>query len=145
MGRARRELKAAARRERVHRTQLFGGRSTAEEVHAKMAFPAHAKCVCGRRPEVRAITLAPLDEARRHFPDVDRLAEYAPQELLMRTVAIRESPMVKAGKPYVRLGVAYACKSCAPTMERALAKLPSWVIVEINRGPGPERPVVGVV
>lgn len=42
---------------------------------------------------------------------------------------------------YIRASVCYACRACAPTMERALAKGPSWAVVEINRGPDPTNRV----
>lgn len=111
-----------------------------------MAFPKNAKCggCSGKRPIVRAITMAPFDEAKKKWPEIESLAVRAPQLLMQRMVMIKENPYDKAGKPYVRIGLQYSCSGCAPAMERALAKLPSWVIVEINRGPGPDNPIIGV-
>lgn len=147
MGRLRREVKAAELDNHARgRKQLFGGRTTAEEVHAKLAFPKNAKCGgCKRRPVIRAITMAPFDEARKRYPEIDLIAEMNPNELMHRIVRIRENLTDKEGKPYIRLGIAYSCKSCAPVMEKALARAPSWCIVEINRGPGAEKPIVGVI
>ena len=144
MGKFKREVKAAAKTYRknpsIHREKLFGGLKTAEEVHGEMAFPKGAKCqTCSRRPLVRAITLAPVQDAIKHWPEIEKLQ---PNQLLKRVVAIRETPDAKNGAPYVRIGVAYACKSCAPLMEKTLAQLPSWVLVEINRAK-PDRFVMG--
>lgn len=36
---------------------------------------------------------------------------------------------------FIRLNVIYACPSCLPDAEKAAAKLPSWVYVDIDRGP----------
>jgi len=108
-----------------------------QKVHSDLAFPPGAKCNgCGRRPLIRAITMAPLDEARRRMPELEALMVAQPNAVLSRLVQINEHPGGIANpKPYLRLGIAYACQSCAPAMEKQLAKAPSWMIVEINRGP----------
>jgi len=113
-----------------------------QKVHSDLAFPPMAKCAaCGRRPLVRAITMAPLDECRKRMPALEALMVSDPQGMMKQLVSIRENVTDAFAKPYLRIGVAYACKSCAPTMEKTLAKSPSWMIVEINRGPK-ERAVI---
>lgn len=128
----------------LHRKKFMGGRMSAEEVHAKLAFPPGCRCNgCGKPPQIRAITMAPLDEVKKRDPDFDQLSALAlinaeaAERFYKMCVQIKGSD----GKPqtYIRLSTAYACKSCGPAMERALAKGPSWVIVEINRGPGPDK------
>jgi hypothetical protein len=128
----------------IHRRKFMQGRMTAEEVHARLAFPIHAKCAgCGRRPTIRAIVLCPLAEMRARDPDFDTVADLAlvnpeaAEKFHGMCVQIKGSD----GKPetYVRISTAYCCKTCGPTMERTLAKGPSWCIVEINRGPGTDR------
>jgi hypothetical protein len=122
----------------LHRKKLFGGKFTAEEFHAKYAFRPGIKCSgCGGRPMVRAITMMELKEARRVNPAIDELMTIAPEGLLEQIVQIKGSD----GRPipYLRLGVAHACKACSPSMEKQLAKAPSHVIVEINRGPGTDK------
>lgn len=108
---------------------------TAQEIHQAWAFPTNAKCGgCWRRPLLRAITLAPLADARSKWPEIEQLSV---QELVERTVTLKGA----SGQPvlFVRIGVAYSCASCAKEMEQTLAKLPSWVLVEINRGPAAPR------
>lgn len=127
----------------IHRQKLFNGRATAEEVHSQLAFPAHAKCTgCNARPDVRAIVMLELKELRTRQPDIDQIMLVDPVAFMSQIVQIRGSD----GRPvpYFRASVTYACKACAPTMERQLAKhMPSWAIVEINRC-RPSRFVSGV-
>ena len=77
--------------------------------------------------------MVPYDEAVR-FHLVPPGHE-ASQEVLDRTVMLRGSD--GQAEPYVRLSVTYACSLCQRDFEKALAKAPSWAVVEINRGPDP--------
>lgn len=125
-----------------HTRKLFGGRMTAEEVHQKYAFPPGAKCnACGRRPLTRVITMMEMAEARKN-PMVEAMMAMGPEAFMSQVVAIKGSD----GKPqpYLRTGVAYACKGCTPALEKIAAKAPSHCIVEINRGPGEDKPLIGV-
>ena len=98
---------------------------------------------------MRAVVMLPLDEVRKRDPDFDTLAELA----LVHPGAAEKFHgmlvMLRGGDgqpaPHVRMTTAYACRACTPAMERVLARGPSWAVVEINRGPGPDRPVVGVL
>ncbi len=119
-----------------HIKKFAGGRFTAQEVHAHLAFPPDAKCACGQRPAMRALTMCELAEATK-TEEVAQLLERMPQALVERTVMLRGSD----GKPipYLRMGIAYACKGCTPLLEKALAKAPSHWVVEINRGPTADR------
>lgn len=124
------------------RRKLFGGQMTSEEVHQKYAFPPHAKCNnCGRRPLTRVITMMELAEAKK-ISAVAAMMELGPEAFLQHVVAIKDSAGLPV--PYFRTGVAYACKSCTPLLERVAAKAPSHCIVEINRGPGSDNPIVGL-
>lgn len=119
-----------------HKRHFDGGRSSPQEYHAKHAFPANARCQgCTARPTARAITMAPFDECLRRMPELEPLLARDPQAILARTVPIRESGLAEHPKPYLRLGIAYSCPRCLPALERTLARAPSWMIVEINRGP----------
>ena len=62
-----------------------------------------------------------------------------PSKLAAILVPIQESTISR--KLYVRISITYACRRCQREFERALAKGPSWCIVEINRGPGPDKVV----
>lgn len=120
----------------LHRQKLFGGRETAEEVHAKHAFPAHARCICGARPMIRCIIMMELSEARKQ-PAIDMMMLVNPQVALESIVQIKGSD----GKaiPYWRCSVTYACKQHKKLLHQSAAKAPSHCIVEFNEGPGPDK------
>lgn len=125
----------------IHRKKFDGGRRTAQQFHEEHAFPPGAACAnCGKRPSVRAIVMAPFDEVQKRG--------MLPQGALINPSIMQAIVPIKDAQglptPYVRLSIAYACRTCQPAFERALAKAPSWCIVEINRGPNPtERVQVG--
>ena len=122
----------------IHRQKLFGGRMTAEEVHAKFGFPHDAKCICGRRPMIRCIIMMELAEARKNEA-IDQLMLYQPEVTLESIVQIKGSD----GKPtpYYRVSVTYACKEHRKLLHQQAAKAPSHCIVEFNEGPGPEKTI----
>lgn len=123
-----------------HVKKLMGGQMTAEQVHAKYAFPPDAKCNgCGTRsPTVRAIVLMPVKEAMKR-EEIAMVAEANPQALMDIMVQIVH-PDTKTREAFIRVSKAYSCEACRTTLERELAKnLPSYAICEINRGPGPDK------
>lgn len=122
----------------IHRKKLFGGKATAEEIHSKYAFPPDAQCTgCKTRGVItRIITLCPLDELKKKDPLLGDLMLVDPvefQKVLVQTVH----------GPYVRIATVYACSRCTPAAEKVAAKAPSWMIIDINRGPGADRAVSG--
>jgi len=122
------------------RKQLFGGRETAEEVHSKHAFPPGSKCAGCQRSRgliMRIIILAPVDEISKRDPFFARMVEECPQQFMEIIVRTKYGVML-------RLSTTYACHACQRDAERAAAKAPSWCIVDINRGPGKDKIVVGV-
>lgn len=129
------------RRENIHRQKLFKGRTTAEEVHAKHGFPAKARCngCQAKYPTTRAITMAPFKDALKQWPE---LGELPPEAVMTLMVELKGSDGTP--DPYIRLGVAYSCKSCRAEIAKSLAKMPSWVLVEFNHGPGADNPLVAV-
>lgn len=132
------------RAEVIHRRKLFGGKMTAEEAHAKYAFPLNARCTgCGTRKglQTRFITLAPLDEMRRRDPAVELLMQNDPAAFIKVLVPIKGAS--GQPEPYLRIATIYACGPCTPAAELAAAHGPSWAIVEINRGPGKDKVVSG--
>lgn len=123
----------------IHRTKLFGGRQTAQEVHAQHGFPLWAKCAgcsCSKGLQTRVVILVPLDKMRNFDPLFDELMAVNPQQFMEILVKTKYGNMV-------RLSTTYACPSCTPALERTVAKLPDWAIVDINRGPGADKIVSG--
>ncbi len=123
-----------------HRSTFYGRfKKSPQEMHAELAFPKGAQCAgCGQKPTVRAIVMAPLDEARKrgYVPKDATLAQ-----LHSVLVPLRQGSNVEH---FVRTSMAYSCPSCRPAFEKVLARdVPSWCCVEINEGPK-DRIVVGV-
>lgn len=117
--------------------KFAGGRMTPEEMHQKYAFPIGSKCLCGRRPRFRAIVMMPFDEARKRMPGLDEIMQADPVAFMQQLVKIRENKTDADHelKTYLRVSVTYSCHACRRDMDKALAKAPSWAIVEINEGP----------
>lgn len=133
-----------------------GGRRTPQEYHAEFGFPIDAHCsACGNRPSVRAITMAPYDDLRKEgaVPDLSlqemkaRIVMGDPRAELYQKIISTLIPINDNGTPkmYMRCGIAYSCRSCRKNFERALAKAPSYYIVEINEGPDPTNRIVAQV
>jgi hypothetical protein len=83
---------------------------------------------------MRAIVMAPFDEAQKRG--------MVPQGTLVSPAIMQAIVPIKNSEgqpdPYVRLSVTHSCTQCSKDFQRALAKAPSWCIVEINEGPKAE-------
>ena len=105
------------------------------DVHREYAFSPHSKCVgCGGRPHMRAIVMAPFDEVQKR--GMLPAGAIASPGLMQSIVPIKNSE--GNPDPYVRISVTHSCTMCSRAFQTALAKLPSWCIVEINEGPKAE-------
>jgi hypothetical protein len=117
------------------------GNSTPQEYHRRHAFPPGATCACcPNSPSVRAVVMAECKEAIRRgmVPQFTGNADVEAQ--LVATMINLKGP--SGDVPHFRLSVTYACPRCRPTMEKALAKAPSFVVVDIQRGPDENNRVV---
>lgn len=119
----------------LHRSKLFNGQS-AEDVH-RSHFPGNARCKCGSRQVVV--------QARSFIPVADLIRDNPQLAMQLAAQNMGQLPVVdfRHGK-HVRIGSVFACRDCKTDLERALARAPSYVVVEIDRGPGPDAPVVQV-
>lgn len=131
-----REAKAKA--EIRHRRKLFNGLATAEEVHRSAIGE---NCPCGLPAAIVIRVFAPVDEVLKRQP------------LFLHNLAAQNGGMVPVvelrgaeNRPikHIRVGMAYACEICQSTAEKEAAKAPSWVVVDINRGPGKDKAIVQV-
>jgi len=120
-----------------HLTKFMQGRMTPDEAHR--AYGIRKKCnSCGRPAAIRIKVLVALDELTKRQPEfVAHIAATNPDGPYVPTVPTKYGPMVKISD----IG---ACDNCKRDAERAAAKGPSWVIVEIDRGPGDVKPSVQV-
>lgn len=146
------ESKAKAQRkaETIHRKQLFGGRYTAEELNT--AIGVRKRCVgCGQPGSIRIRVYVPLQDLYSRAP------EFAAQIMVTnpKGAEIPSVPMCLSSDrsivtKMVLLSDVGVCSLCRGMAEREAAKGPGpdWRgvqhIVEISRGPGPEKPVVQV-
>lgn len=120
---------------RKHNRKFMNGEMTPEECHQKYAFAKGTKCAgCGRPPLSTIRVLYPLDEL------VKRDGNFVGTMLMKDPEAFKKMCVETTEGILVRVSTVYACKSCTPAAERAAAKgSPSWCVVEINRGPGPDK------
>lgn len=110
---------------------------TAAEVHAKLAW--RGRCLkCGGPPVIQV----------KMFMHHDEFVSRAP--MLAASIAATNSngPYVPAVDttfgPMVMYAKVLACKAHQKELEQTAAKAPSYVLVEIDRGPGADKPVVSV-
>jgi hypothetical protein len=115
---------------KVIHVRKFGASSgglTPQEMHAKYAWPGKKCLGCGGPPAIRIRVLSPV-------------REMAHDVLMLIAASNPASPgtlpviPTKFG-PFLKTSDTFACAACAPAAERSAAHLPSWVIVEIERGP----------
>lgn len=130
---------ARAKRQVIHSTKLFGGLATAQEVHAKWGF--RSPCTvprCGNMPVIQV----------RMFMLHDEFVEKSP--MLARSIAMSnpDGPYIPCAPttfgPMVRFSTACACRAHQRDLEVVAARAPSYVLVEIDRGPGADKPQVQV-
>lgn len=121
----------------IRRKRFMDGRISAEEFHSKYAFPPDAHChCCSARPVMRLMVFIPVDELEKRDPAFKLLMTLQPE------VAMKMIVQFKHG-PHVRTITMYACASHQTAAEQAIRGTPSWAVVEINRGPGTDKLVVG--
>ena len=122
----------------IHSKRLFDGKETAEEVHAQGLVAAGAACdVCGRPPVATFRAQALLADLQQYSPQwVAAIASTNPEGPYVPTFASIYGPMVT-------ISTAHSCRMCLPAASKLAAKHPSWIHVEIDYGPGPDRPMVG--
>lgn len=121
--------------ETIHRTKLFGGRFTAEEVHQKLAWNG-AKCPCGAPAAIRINSFIPIQDYRTRLTEFGKLA--------MGKRANNPPRYKTIWGDFVPVAFVYACKGCQKIAEIAAARAPSYYHVEIDRGPGQDKTIVQV-
>lgn len=113
-----------------HTKKLFGGK-TAHEVHAKWGWRKPCSVPrCPGMPVIKVTSYMPAKEFREAQPHI-------PDHLIVgRLVQMTSGPMV-------RVSSQLACLAHRVDLERAAAKAPSCYLIEIDRGPTPDKLVVG--
>lgn len=118
----------------IHRQKLFGGRETAEQIHAATAWYGLTCSACKGPPALHVRLMALIAD----FPEEQRA-------LIQFEIGTGKRQRILTTKGYaICTGAMTACSHCAPDLERAAARAPSWCWAEIDRGPGVDNPIVGV-
>jgi len=119
----------------IHIEKFMGGRMTPRDVHAQLAFPFGSKCkYCSNPPAAKLTSFAEEAEMLKRDPALKIHAKAEPDKYSQMRVKFKPGW-------FLRINSVYACRSCLPGAEKAAAKLPSWVYVDIDRGPA-ELPIV---
>lgn len=130
----------------VHRSKFFKGRKTAEEVHRE--FGMRMRCaICDGPPVIMVRMLALIADIKKHSPEYwATICASAAQNGRIDDQGNVKVPYIETtyGK-MIRFSSAAACAHHRKELEQTAAKAPSWVLVEIDRGPGADKPMVQVV
>lgn len=127
---------AVKKPEVLHRTKLFGGTKTAHQIHAELAWGNRPCFACGGPPAMRIKSLVTVKDLER----------YNPQLLIMLSARYGgKLPTVPTTEGHALvISDIMACSNCKVSAERGAAKHPSWIAVEIDRGPGDDPILVQV-
>ena len=123
------------KREVRHRTKLFGGIKTAQEVHAEFGF--RQKCLkCGGPPAIQIRCMMLHDEF---------VAANPPMAALIAAKNGGHIPCIPTTYgPMVKFAEITACRLHQKEAEQDAAKGPSNVLVEIDYGAGCDKPFIQV-
>jgi len=123
----------------IHRKKLFGGVATAEEVHAKHGIRQPCQSDgCKNTPVVQVKLFMLHNEFVQRSPQMAAMIAMSnPDGRYIPSVPTTFGPMVMFSK-------VAACRAHQRELEREAAKAPSYVLVEVDRGPGADRPIVQV-
>ena len=138
--RARTERRQQDQKRRKAVKKFQNGDITPNDFYRKHGFPPSAKCQgCGAPPAVKATVLVEYKEAVKREMVPPLVLDGAINEAVAKTIVNLRGP--SGPVPHIRTSSTYACSLCRVLMEKALAKGPSWAIVEINEGPDPRNRV----
>jgi hypothetical protein len=131
-------IRKQRRGEVIHRTKLFGGVKTAHEVNAQLGW--RQRCAkCQGPPVIKVRMFMLYDEFVKRSPQMAMaIAATNPDGPFIPTMPTTFGPMVKYAS-------VCACSAHQKELEVMAAKAPSYVLVEIDRGPGADKPVVQVL
>lgn len=121
----------------IHRKKLFGGRTTAEDLHSKLAVRSQCR-YCGSPGNFRVRLLATVEELLIHNPTwCATVAAMNPSGPFVPSFE------TKYGRMTCFSDMAF-CKGCRVRVEKEAAQMTmkrSWVLVDFDWGPGPDKVV----
>lgn len=130
----------------IHRSKLFNGKRTAAEVHAQFGFVDRCG-LCGGPPVIKVKMMALISEIKKRSPEywVAICSAAAQGGHLDRNGNIMVPYIDTTYGKMIRFSQNTACAAHRRELEVTAAKAPSWVLVEIDRGPGADNPIVQVI
>lgn len=121
--------------------KLFGGRTTAQDIWRQHVIGKRLCNKCQAPATMEGHLFWPVEDFERDQPAL--AVQIASQHHGgIPFVSFRSAGGVK--RDFVHMPTLYACGNCAREMERMLARAPSYVVVEVRRGPGPDKIVSAV-
>lgn len=127
--------------DRIHRTKLFGGQTTAQDVWRNHVLGAQMCNKCQQPAVMEAHLFWPTEDFEKDQP---ALAVQIASEHQGGIPFVRFRSAGNVQRNFVHLPTLYACGACSPELESMCAKLPSYVVAEFRRGPGADK-IVGAV
>jgi hypothetical protein len=119
----------------IHRRKFFNGELTPQQLHAELAWHKRKCGGCGGPPAMRIQSFVLLSDLQ---PEARVVVDCEIALNRLHTTKMEDGPAI-------RIGDLFACSMCSPAAERAAAKAPSYAIVWIEKGPGPDTTTVSVV
>jgi hypothetical protein len=107
--------------------KFMNGKMTPMEAHRRFAWGNKPCTTCGGAPVIRLKTFMKAD-------DFTSVVEPGIMTMIAAACDGRLPTVPTKFGPIVRIGDAYACRACQKDAEVAAARLPEYVIVEIDRG-----------
>lgn len=121
----------------IHRKTFMDGRMSPKDLHNAVLFTGKKCQTCTRQPEYILRSFAEEAEMLKRDPNLYALMQSRLDLYLQMRVTNFK------GGPWLRIAETYACGQCFKDAQKAAAKGPSWVLVEIDHGPKEIRAMVG--
>ena len=132
---------AKAKVERGYRTKLFNGETTAQDIWRKHVIGTHTCNKCQAKAILEAHMFWPVEDFEKDQP---ALAVKIASEHQGGIPFVSFKSAGKVRRDFVHMPTLDACGACESELSGMLAKLPSYVVVEFRRGPGPDKIVSAV-
>ena len=111
-----------------HMKRFADGKESPLDMHRRFAWGGKPCTTCGGAPVLRIKTFMKAD-------DFTSTVEPGVMAMIAAACGGKLPTVPTKFGPIVRIGDAYACKACQKDAEVAAARLPEFVIVELDRGP----------
>jgi hypothetical protein len=111
-----------------HMKRFADGKESPLDMHRRFAWGNKPCTTCGGAPVLRIKTFMKAD-------DFTSTVEPGVMAMIAAACGGKLPTVPTKFGPIVRIGDAYACKACQKDAEVAAARLPEYVIVELDRGP----------